>query len=395
MWKCFAIISSIFILPLVSLSQEKFQWDQQTITLKKGSPFQLNVPRGYRINVAAQGLERPRFFCKSPDGRLFVTDMHNRGDNHKGRVLILENWDHQRKTFGKVTTFLENLHNPNQVAFYTAGGQVYLYIAETGKLSYYRYTPGDSIAAGAPVVIGTFPDYGLSYKYGGWHLTRSIAFNKGKIYVSVGSSCDACIEKEDVRATVMEMDPDGGNKRIFARGIRNAVGIKWVKDVLWVTHMGRDNRGPDKPEELFHPVVENGFYGWPYYYQYRKTIVADTQFVKSSRPGFVRKPVVAPYSFKAHAAPLGFEYVSDFEDPLLNRSFLVALHGSTSVWRQRGNAVVQLLPGGGYREIIKGFLQGKTEDKRYGRPCDIIQWDTNSFFISDDKRGVIYFFTKG
>lgn len=394
MLKHFAILIAAFILPLNTFSQDAIQWEQQTIRLNKGSRFSLKIPSGYRIQVAAQGLERPRFFCKSPDGRLFVTDMHNRGDNRMGRVLILENWDQKQKVFRNVTTFLSRLHNPNQVAFYTAGKQTYIYITETGKLSYYKYTPGDSVAVGTPVVIATFPDYGLSYKYGGWHLTRSISFYKNKIYVSVGSSCDACVENEDVRATVLEMDPDGGNKRIFARGIRNAVGIKWVNDKLWVTHMGRDNRGPDKPEELFHTVVEDGFYGWPYYYQYKRTIIADTQFLKSRRPGFVHKPAIAPYAFKAHSAPLGFEFVKDFDDPLLNGSFLVALHGSTSVWRQRGNAVVQLMPDGKYREIVSGFLDGKTEDRRYGRPCDIIQWNERSFFISDDKNGVIYFLEK-
>jgi glucose/arabinose dehydrogenase len=88
---------------------------------------------------------------------------------------------------------------------------------------------------------------------------------------------------------------------------------------------------------------------------------------------------------------LGFAYFSGFKDPVLNNSFITALHGSTSVWRQRGNAVVQMLPNGTYREIITGFLQGRTEDKRYGRPCDVFQWDDHSFFVSDDKGGVIYY----
>ncbi|MBZ4189304.1 PQQ-dependent sugar dehydrogenase [Niabella beijingensis] len=389
-----AIAGLWILLPLAAVSQKKVEWTSQKISLTKGLTFPLRIPAGYQISIAAEGLERPRFFAKSPDGRLFVTDMHNRSDNKKGRVVVLDKWNADTKTFAKRTTFLKDLHNPNQVAFYTKNGQTYIYVAETGKLSYYKYNAGDSVAVGEPVVIATFPDYGLSYKYGGWHLTRSIVFKNDKIYVSVGSSCDACVEKEDVRAVILEMDPDGSNKRIFARGIRNAVGIKWVNDNLWVTHMGRDNRGPDKPEELFHTVVENGFYGWPYYYQYRKTIIADTQFIKVRRPDFARKPPVAPYGFKAHSAPLGFEYVTGFDDPLLNNSFLVALHGSTSVWRQRGNAIVQLLPGGAYRELVSGFLQGTTENKRYGRPCDILQWNRKSFFISDDKNGVIYFLEK-
>jgi glucose/arabinose dehydrogenase len=163
-----------------------------------------------------------------------------------------------------------------------------------------------------------------------------------------------------------------------------------VNDDLWVTNMGRDNIGPDKPEDLLHTVQLDGYYGWPYYFQYRKQILIDAAFKDSIRPVYVSKPTVARWSFKAHSAPLGFDFFTSFSDSLLNNSFITALHGSTSVWRQRGNSVVQMLPKGGYREIVTGFLQGKTENKRFGRPCDILQRDNKSFLISDDKHGVIY-----
>ncbi len=363
------------------------------VRTKKHS-FTLKVPAGYGISVAVEGLHRPRFFAYSPDKRLFVTDMYNTSDNRRGRVIIMEDWNEAEKKFERITTYLDSLHNPNQVAFYFKNGVPYIYIAETGKLSYYRYQRGDVRPSTPPTVIATFPDYGLDYKYGGWHLTRSIEFYKDKLYVSVGSSCNACVEKEEVRATIIEMNPDGTGKRIFARGLRNAVDIEWVKDQLWVTNMGRDLIGPDKPEDLFHTVVRGGYYGWPFYLQYKKQILPDPQFKDSVRAAFVKKPPVAPYAFLAHSAPLGIEYFSNFSDSLLNNSFLVALHGSTSVWRQRGNSVVQMMPNGKYREIVTGFLQGKTEDKRFGRPCDVIQRSENSFFISDDKNGVIYYVWK-
>jgi glucose/arabinose dehydrogenase len=390
--KCLALLLSCMITGS-SFSQMDVKLVAQEIKLKKKAPFNLQVPRSYKISIAAEGLERPRFFAKSPDNRIFITDMHDRSDNKKGRVLILENWNDSTKSFQTVTPFLQGLHNPNQIAFYSANGQHYLYVAETGKLSYYQYTPGSNEVS-TPTVIAAFPDSGLNYKYGGWHLTRSIAFHNNKIYVSVGSSCDACIEKEENRAVIIEMDPDGRNANIIARGLRNAVGIKWINNQLWVTSMGRDNRGPDKPEELLLTVQPGGYYGWPYYFQYRKKIVTDEAFIDSTKPNWVKKPPIAPWGFKAHSAPLGFEYFTRFNDSLLNNSFIIALHGSTSVWRERGNAVVQALPGGTYREIVTGFLQGKTENKRFGRPCDVFQWDSVSFFISDDKNGVIYYVWK-
>lgn len=376
-------------------AQKTLKLVSQPVLLKKGLSFSLQVPEGYKIAVAAEGLNRPRFFSKSPDGRLFVTDMYDRSDNKKGKVLILENWNDSTRKFETVTTYLDNLHNPNQVAFYTSGETAYIYIAETHQLTRYEYKNGDIKPNGATLTIATFPDYGLSYKYGGWHLTRSISFSKTDLFVSVGSSCDACIEKEEIRATITRMNPlDGTDKTIIARGLRNAVGVKMIGDELWVTNMGRDNRGPDKPEEQLMKIKEGAFYGWPYYFQYKRQVITDAAFKDSVRPAWVKRPPVSEWGIKAHSAPLGFEYFKGFSDSLLDRSFIVALHGSTSVWRQRGNAVVQMMKNGSYREIVTGFLQGTTEDKRYGRPCDVLQWNDRSFFISDDKHAVIYYVWK-
>lgn len=375
-------------------AQQPLQLVTKPVRLQNGLSFQLKIPAGYQIAVAAEGLHRPRFFTKSPDGRLFITDMYDRTDNKKGKVLVLDQWNATTHRFDSVVTYLSSLHNPNQVAFYKKENQWYIYVAETGTLRYYPYQAGSNLPGGNPVIIARFPDYGLSYKYGGWHLTRSLAFHNNKLYVSVGSSCDACIEKEAIRATIVEMDPDGSNLVYFARGLRNAVGIKWVGNQLWATNMGRDNRGPDKPEEQLMTITKGAFYGWPYYFQYKKHVLADPDFKDSVHPAWVQRPPISQWGIKAHSAPLGFEYVNGFRDKLLNNSFLTALHGSTSVWRQRGNAIVQMLPGNKYREIVTGFLQGTTEDKRYGRPCDILQWDDHSFFISDDKNGVIYYLWK-
>jgi glucose/arabinose dehydrogenase len=390
----FRISFFIFLLAWQTAAAQTLKLHSQNIRLKNGMSFELNVPEGYHIAVAAEGLERPRFFAKSPDGKLFVTDMHDRGDNKKGRVLILDEWNEKEERFEKINVYLSKLHNPNQVRFYISGNKHFIYLAETGKLSYYPYHFGDTVARGTAKVIANFPDYGLDYKYGGWHLTRSLDFHNNKLYVSVGSSCNACVEEEEVRATVIEMNPDGSEQKIFARGLRNAVGIKWVGEQLWVSNMGRDLIGPDKPEDLFHIVKKDGYYGWPFYLQYHGRILPDKEFKDSARAPFVKLPPLAPWAFKAHSAPLGFEYFNDFSDSLLNRTFLVALHGSTSVWRKRGNAVVQLTPDGTYREIVSGFLKGKTEKFRFGRPCDVMQWDNHSFFISDDKNGVIYFVWK-
>ena len=200
------LLMSFLIIGISSSSQAPLKLISHTIQLKENFSFNLKIPAGYKIAIAARGLKRPRFFAKSPDGKLFVTDMYNRDDNTNGKIYILDGWNDTTKRFERVITYLEGLRNPNQVAFFTSNNQSFIYIAETHQLSYYKYNAGTNKPEGPAKAIATFPDYGLNYKYGGWHLTRSIAFHNNKIYVSVGSSCDACIEKEEVRACIVEMD---------------------------------------------------------------------------------------------------------------------------------------------------------------------------------------------
>lgn len=361
------------------------------IQLVNGMRFNLRTWQGYRISVAAEGLKRPRFFAQAPDGRVVVTDMYDRSDNRKGKVLILDSFNQTTRRFERITPLLQNLHNPNQVAFFQdVARQWWLYVAETGKLSRYRFTPGQTAPLTNGQAIASFPDYGLSYKYGGWHLTRSLAFKGQKLYVSVGSSCNACIEKEAIRASIIEMDPDGSNLRTYAAGIRNAVGLKWVGDSLWATNMGRDGIGPDKPQDQLLVIKPGVHYGWPYYVQYKQQMLPDETFKDSARPAALKPPPPGYTGLLAHSAPLGFCFVQQHPHRDIKGKFLVALHGSTSVWRQRGNSIVLVTGRDKYEPFVDGFLQGKTEDKRFGRPADVWQWNGRNFLISDDKNGVIY-----
>jgi glucose/arabinose dehydrogenase len=158
--------------------------------------------------------------------------------------------------------------------------------------------------------------------------------------------------------------------------------------------MGRDGIGPDKPEDLLGSIVPGRHHGWPYYVQYRQHIYPDRAMMDSAKTHHLSMPPAPPLAycgFKAHSAPLGFDYFSGFKDANLNNHFLVALHGSTSVWRQRGNAVVLVTGKDSYVPVVDGFLTGKTDKGRLGRPCDVMMHDATSFFITDDKNGVLYY----
>jgi glucose/arabinose dehydrogenase len=338
-------------------------------------------------------LDRLRFLSVAPDGRYFATDMWNRSDNKRCKIYILDDWDEATHRFNGIKLYLDNLHNCNQVAFYRDKGVDYIYVPESGKLTRYPYKKGDNTPSSAGEVILTMPDKGVSYKYGGWHMTRSLAFHQQKLYVSIGSGCNACVEKEAIRATIMEMNPDGSEQRYYARGVRNAVALKWFNKQLWATNMGRDQIGADIPEDIFTTIEDGQSYGFPLYYQHNGKVLFDKTFQDSVKQAHVKKPPLAFCGFKAHSAPLGFDYFKNFEDTNLKNSFLVALHGSNKVERERGYSVVKACGTNSYVDIVTGFLP-KGSKERLGRPCDVMMRDSKSFFVTDDFNGVLYFFWK-
>jgi glucose/arabinose dehydrogenase len=361
------------------------------VSLADGRTFNLNLPEGFGLAVAAEGLKRVRFMSLSPDGRVFVTDMHDLTDNRKGVVYVLDQFDPARKRFLKVTPYLTNLRNPNSVAFHTdERGRDWFYLALTDRLVRYRYVGGADQPLGDPQVLATFPDYGLDYKYGGWHLTRTLAFgSNGKLYVSVGSSCNACVEKEDVRATVIEMNPDGSGRRFYARGLRNAVGLRWVDGRLYATNMAADHLGRDRPADTMYALREEANYGWPYCYQSGARLFADAKYNPRGRRLRCRDVPTALAAFDAHSAPLGLEHFGAGEPSELTGSFLVALHGSTKKSLGRGYRVVRVPERGGVpSDFITGFQQA---GRVYGRPADIFRLDTGAFLLTDDHAGVVYY----
>lgn len=381
----------------------------QAVRLDDGRRFSLELPEGYTISPAAQGLKRVRFFARSPDGRVFVTDMHDLSDNRRGAVHILDGWDAQANRFTRISQYLTGLRNPNSIAFHVDDqGRQWLYLALTDRLVRYRYRDGDMAPRSEPEVLATFPDYGLSYKYGGWHLTRSIAFaGNGKLYVSVGSSCNACIEKESVRASILEMNPDGSGQRVFARGMRNAVGLAVVDDRLMATNQGADHLGRDRPDEALYRVEDGADYGWPHCFPSGRRVLADPKFPR--RRGCAGVPR-AFATFPAHASALGLAYFavppertdtppgtdshpgSEIDAPRhrhLAGSYLVALHGSTN--RRIGHGYRLVRVGGDGRplgDFIRGFQQAAGV---VGRPCGILAFGSDAFLLSDDHRGVVYY----
>lgn len=263
---------------------------RHTLSYAPGKKITLKLPDAFDINIAATGLKRVRFFAKAPDRRIFVTGMHDLSDNQRGSVFILDGWNPQTHRFTQVTHYLDHLRNPNNLAFWTdpATKQSWLYLPLTDKLLRYKYSPGDNAPTSQPETLIRFPDYGLHYKYGGWHLTRTVAVvdqhGSTRIFVSIGSSCNYCQEDEVARASVISMDPDGRNQKIEAQGIRNAVDLHQVSGIdaqpVFATNMGDDHLGDKLPEDTFFQLdLSRGIppnYGWPSCYFQNGKQVQDT-----------------------------------------------------------------------------------------------------------------------
>jgi glucose/arabinose dehydrogenase len=426
-----------------------------TLTYAPGKSITLSLPQEFDIQVAASGLRRVRFFAQSPDGRIFVTGMHDLSDNRQGAVFILDGWDEKTHQFAHVIHYLDHLRNPNNLAFWTdpATHQSWLYLPLTDKLVRYKYNPGDRAPSSPPETLMQFPDYGLSYKYGGWHLTRSVAVAQvhgaTRIFVAAGSSCNYCQEREVLRAAIVSMDPDGKKPALVAQGMRNAVDLHAVAAVngaIFATNMGDDHLGDQLPEDTFFAIdladAEPKNYGWPTcYFAQGKTVhdgtplpglndahkiaqtpAEDSIYGKQSgvaaagtnlaaggghisgpdpnaalghapRPLSSCAQVPAAYTtFKAHSSPLGFEYFAA-GDPVLHDSFLVALHGASHPHIATGYRVVRFSPADRKpRDFITGFLtMEKGKPVVHGRPCGIVRVGSDSFFLSDDLLGIVYF----
>ena len=158
-----------FVFPMHSAGQDinrasqsdrsSLQLKPHRISLSNGRSFDLNIPAGFEISVAVQGLKRVRFMAKSPDDRIFVTDMYNLTDNKRGVVYILDQFDPVTGKFANVTRYLTGLRNPNSIAFYKdPAGIDWFYLALTDRLLRYKYTQGETAPTSQPEVLATFPD---------------------------------------------------------------------------------------------------------------------------------------------------------------------------------------------------------------------------------------------
>jgi glucose/arabinose dehydrogenase len=210
------------------------------------------------------------------------------------------------------------------------------------------------------------------------------------MYVSIGSSCNACSETDPRRAAIVRYRPDGSGEQIFATGLRNAVGFDWhpITAALYANDNGRDLLGDDFPPCELNRVVEGGFYGWPFA---NGANVPDPDF-GAGQEARIAAAIPPVHDYPAHNAPLGLAFLRSAKLPLAYRNAAVsALHGSWNRSRKDGYKVVSLHWGTDGEIEQRDFVTGFERDEDViGRPVDVAEGPDGAVYISDDYAGAIY-----
>lgn len=339
--------------------------------------YPLSLPSGFGIGVFAdlKG-SLPRALAFDPYGVLFASIPA------KGKVVALPDKAGDGNA-DEIVEVLTGLDKPHGLAFFADK----LFVAETNRVVRYSYDPS-SMTASNPQELFKLPG-------GGRHFTRTIRINGDKLYTSVGSSCDTCVESDTYRASVLVSDLDGGNLRVFAKGLRNTVFFTFDDTgKLWGTDMGRDFLGDSLPSDEVNLIEDGKDYGWPYCYGQN---VRDSKFKSGEHTAYCSNTTVPKFELGAHVAPLGIAFIkSSLFSPGDQGSILVAMHGSWNSSVPVGYKIVKLsvFAGevGGMSDFITGFLLDGKEV--LGRPVDLIFNEQGYLFISDDKAGLVYILSR-
>lgn len=430
-----AFILSFFGMAFLLVAPERSLGQPQAVSVKvvvpgpfRSSPFDrdryLQVPRGFQIRVVSR-IPAARFLASTPEGGLLVSQPS------RGRI-----WWISAGSADSTAPLIAvaGLRLPHGMAFTAIGGKTYVYVGESNGISRFQYDSNSHTLLHKEVVVPNLPDTSSAELRGSYrHELKNLTIGLDRhLYVDIASSTNADprdTTSDPIRCAIYRYDLDGGNRTLFAKGIRNAEGLDFVPgtNALWAVVNGSDDiRFPfhrswkgsgsddygkritgyidDHPPDTFIHVKLGADYGWPFaepdpdspsgldnmpldpYYDNNPdwSKYPESKFTRSDK------------GIQAHSAPLGMVFLQDTKLPeWLRNSAAVAYHGSWDRSRKTGYKVV-IFPWTNQQrpadqvDLVTGWLDDQSQ-RVWGRPVDVKPaTDGKSLFISDDYSGTIY-----
>lgn len=375
-------------------------------TAKGWAPGQTpTAAKGLKVNAFASDLLHPRWIEVLPNGDVLVAEALMQADPPKSLMdRAMQATMRRARALGisanRITlwrdadgdgvaeireVFLEKQNQPFGMALVDGT----FYVGNTDGIVAFPYKDGAVHLTGPGRKL-------VDFKPGG-HWTRSLIVSpdQSKIHAGVGSLsniADEGMEAEEGRAAIWELDLATGNARIFASGLRNAVGMAWepTTKTLWTVVNERDGLGDETPPDYLTSVQDGGFYGWPYCY-WGKTV---DDRVKQD-PAMVARAITPDYALGGHTASLGLCWMPSGTLPGFPDGMVIGQHGS---WNRSTLSGYKLIfvpfengrPTGPAQDILWGFLS-EDEKVSFGRPVGVaVGPDKKSILMADDVGDVIW-----
>ncbi|MFT2010869.1 PQQ-dependent sugar dehydrogenase [Pontibacter sp. 13R65] len=339
---------------------------------------QLRVPQGFQVNKFAENVGKPRIIVAGSNGHIYATD------REAGKVLLLQDTNGDGVADRKET--VAEIKQAHGLTIHEGK----LYIVSVKEL--YAATINPNGTLGQPELLqDDLPD-------GGQHPNRTIAFGPdNKLYISVGSTCNACTESNPEHATMLRANPDGSDRKIFARGLRNTIGFGWHPQTgeLWGMDHGTDWLGDQEQKEELNKIEEGKHYGWPYIYDDGKYNPLERPQGDTTYQQYRNMTTIPTLLYQeAHAAPMDMVFYTGTSFPAdYQGSAFVAMRGSWNRSNPVGYKVVRLIFENGQPRRFEDFLTGfliNNNQSHFARLVGLAVNEDGSLLVSDDTNGVIY-----
>lgn len=216
------------------------------------SKREVTLSPGFAWNIYAQGtIDNPTAIVFGPQGELYIADIG-------GALWVAADADGDR-----VAQTITRWAGGFSLLVGLAWHEGELYAASSGKIEALRDNDGDGAADQRRVVVEGLPSMVLKP-----HSNNGLALGPdGRLYFGVGSTTNGEVESEPLAASILSVNPDGSDLRVYARGLGNSFDVAFNPngDLFAGDNSPSGGEGQELPDE-FNQIVEGGHYGFPYFY---------------------------------------------------------------------------------------------------------------------------------